>query len=165
MRVTRTFTNALPPNPPGSQALIYHRHDHLFVENKAAEHDIPSGWKILLQEATSRLKSICANVHDVYLICAIGLRYMIFYWDPTSTGLAAQPALWGQLDNGTQYGLPTELRPMTDFKPHVLSDYRVDHTLALKLNPSNPSTGNSTLECYLNNVRSEALRNAHRSTS
>jgi hypothetical protein len=57
--------------------------DILWVECKAPCHDTPGGWKELITEASNRL----ATAHPtrmVFLITAVGAKWMFFKWDPNS---------------------------------------------------------------------------------
>lgn len=58
--------------------------DILWVECKAPCHDEPGKWKKVIEEATERLKSAHPN-RNVWLIVAIGLKWMVFYWDPSNS--------------------------------------------------------------------------------
>lgn len=57
------------------------KRDILWVECKAPCHDNPGTWKRVIEEATERLKSAHPD-RNVWLIMAIGLKWMVFYWDP-----------------------------------------------------------------------------------
>jgi hypothetical protein len=41
-------------------------------------------WKKVIEEATERLKSAHPD-RNVWLIVAIGLKWMVFYWDPSNS--------------------------------------------------------------------------------
>ncbi|KAH8769053.1 hypothetical protein F5883DRAFT_643720 [Diaporthe sp. PMI_573] len=60
------------------------KRDVLWVECKAPCHDTPSMWKRVIEEATERLKSAHSD-RNVWLIVAIGLKWMVFYWDPMNS--------------------------------------------------------------------------------
>ena len=60
--------------------------DILWVECKAPCHDIPTRWKDVIVEAADRL-SVAYPVRRVYLILAIGLKWMPFLWDPVAPTL------------------------------------------------------------------------------
>ncbi|KAK4233454.1 hypothetical protein C8A03DRAFT_38832 [Achaetomium macrosporum] len=63
--------------------------DILWVECKAPNHDTPSGWKDLIEEASDRLVDAHPN-RMLFLIVGIGLKWMIFKWDPIG-GANASP--------------------------------------------------------------------------
>lgn len=139
--------------------LTSHRYSHLFVETRPSVRDTPTGWEELLRQAAWRLSIVCGQRHDVLLICAVGLRYMIFRWDSISAGSSARPPLRGRGDNGEEYVLPTQLRPVRDFMPHVSKHFIIDPRRALKLNCSCPTEGNKALEIFFNNARLERPSN------
>lgn len=108
------------------------------------------------------MRSVCGNAYDAYLLCAIGLRYMIFHWDPRHTGPTAQRrALWLQLTNGMHHTFATELRPVPSFDAHVTGNLAIDFTQALSLDPTYPTVGNVTMQKYLNHVRQSHPNNPH----
>lgn len=93
--------------------------DQLVVENKAHAHHSAAQWKDLLLETTSRLSSVSEH-NDIWVICAIGLRYMQFYWDH---GDASKDAIGLKIHvqgegNGQMYRIPSQLRPMRP-APHL----------------------------------------------
>ncbi len=85
--VVRMHEVVNPPNPPANQYApnmpdIVSR-DVLWVECKAPNHDAPASWNTLIFEAAGRL----AHAHPrrmLFLIVAVGLKWMIFKWDPSS---------------------------------------------------------------------------------
>ncbi|KAK3934459.1 hypothetical protein QBC46DRAFT_413892 [Diplogelasinospora grovesii] len=70
----------LPPPQPGQGQRAEER-DVLWIECKAPNHDTPGEWKDAINEAVGRL----AYAHPdrmVFLIIAIGLKWMPFVWNP-----------------------------------------------------------------------------------
>jgi hypothetical protein len=55
--------------------------DFLWIECKAANHDTPSGSKKILAESVRRLSTTHPN-RGVFLIIAVGWKWMYFVWDP-----------------------------------------------------------------------------------
>lgn len=163
--VTLKVTDA--PAQPGQPA-AFDRHDRLIIENKAAVHNTASEWRDLLIETTTRLQSFCAN-HDIHVICTVGLRYMLFYWNPA---LANQPqiALRGRVQGAQQdYVLPSQLRPLPP-APHVPNmqalgpqQFMIDHTRALNINPDpvNNILSLQAMEQFLAIIRTTALVQPH----
>lgn len=92
IRGLRTYQPAPPPAAPGTQMIVDRLYDHLFIENKPPSHDKGFSWKDLIFEACGRLQSVCGNTYDAYLICAVGLKFMIFYWDPQDSYWSSNPS-------------------------------------------------------------------------
>jgi hypothetical protein len=146
----------------------FNRHDHLVVENKAPSHNTAAGWRDLLQETSDRLLSFCAN-HDIWVICTIGLRYMMFQWLPN---YANQPniALHGRVQGSPQdYVLPSQLRPIQP-APHLPSmngpvpatRYLIDHTRVMSINPNGANLLSlQAMEQFLLFIRTAVLQNPH----
>ncbi|RMD39481.1 hypothetical protein DV735_g5637, partial [Chaetothyriales sp. CBS 134920] len=57
--------------------------DIAFIKCKAASEDVPNGWHSAIREAVKRLETAHA-MRKIYLIIAIGLRWLPFLWDPTT---------------------------------------------------------------------------------
>lgn len=70
---------------PAAQNFTLQHRDGLWVECKAPNKDIPSGWKDLMSQAAVRLNT-SHPTRQLYLIFAIGLRAMVFEWDPVTPG-------------------------------------------------------------------------------
>jgi len=67
------------------QAIGLQHRDTVWVECKAPNHDTPSRWKNLINEATVRLN----NAHPtrrLFIIFAVGLKLMVFLWLPQAAG-------------------------------------------------------------------------------
>ncbi|ROW12541.1 hypothetical protein VMCG_00507 [Cytospora schulzeri] len=71
---------------------------YLWVECEAPDKDQPDGWKDLMSETAGRL-SIEHATRPLYLILAIGLKWMIFGWDPLQAGQNQQLSI--NNDEGT----------------------------------------------------------------
>lgn len=57
------------------------------------------------------------GAHDVYIICAIGLKYMLFTWDPKNAGIAAQELRFNVAGEDTPF--QSQLKPVLEAPPHV----------------------------------------------
>lgn len=135
------------PNPHGLDPL----RDILWVECKAPTKDTPGGWKDLMEQAGERLRSAHPQTM-LYVILAIGSRWMFFRWDPTVPG--AQPlqilahnvnTAW-TMDAGFQY------EPAVTNQNHVytMNTIRgqtsvIDTRLAYSLNCWTATPGNPAL--------------------
>lgn len=60
--------------------------DLLWIECKAPNPDVPTSWKRVIDEAAERLR-IAHPTRRVYLILAIGLKWMPFLWGPVAPTL------------------------------------------------------------------------------
>lgn len=58
--------------------------DFLWIECKAAVHDVPSGWKTVIEEAVTRL-STAHPTRQVFLLIAVGWKWIFLLWDPSRT--------------------------------------------------------------------------------
>jgi hypothetical protein len=74
----RCITQAQPGQAPQSTS-----RDYLWIECKAADKDVPSGWKNVLNEAAERLATAHAN-RLIFLIVSIRWKCLYFCWDPNS---------------------------------------------------------------------------------
>ncbi len=57
------------------------RRDILWIECKAPCHYQPNGWNSVMSEAVGRLRS-AHPTRDLFVILAVGLEWMPFYWNP-----------------------------------------------------------------------------------
>lgn len=80
--------------------------DFLWIECKAAVHDVPSGWKTVIEEAVTRL-STAHPTRQVFLLIAVGWKWIFLLWDPSRT--INQPQLWIAPYNRT--GQPWSIDP------------------------------------------------------
>ncbi|KAL2146790.1 hypothetical protein VTI28DRAFT_2271 [Corynascus sepedonium] len=86
IKLLRAVNPASAPGNPQSQfpqASQISSRDILWVECKPPCDDTPSGWKDVISEAADRLRSAHPN-RVVFLIVAVGLKWMFFKWDPTN---------------------------------------------------------------------------------
>lgn len=88
---------ALPNRVPGQPPRTQFR-DIIWIENKAPKHEQPGHWIDVLNEAVIRLQGGHAN-RAVYLVLSIGIKWMIFKWNPTQL---SNPPLAMTFQNGTQ---------------------------------------------------------------
>lgn len=70
---------------PGAPPVAASERDILWIECKAPCLDQPNNWTTVIGEVVERLKSAHPN-RMVYVILAIGLKWMPFIWDPTVPG-------------------------------------------------------------------------------
>ncbi|KAH6839575.1 hypothetical protein B0I37DRAFT_237267 [Chaetomium sp. MPI-CAGE-AT-0009] len=63
--------------------------DILWVECKAPSEDTPGGWKDLMEQAGNRLHAAHPN-RMLYVILAVGLKWVFFKWDPFTQGSPLQ---------------------------------------------------------------------------
>jgi hypothetical protein len=108
--------NAATTTGDAPMALKYDRLTWLIMEVKAARQDTAEKWKELLLQACSRAAT-GYGAHDVYIICAVGLKYMLFSWDPTKAGIAAQEMRINVAGETTHF--PSQLKPAPESSPHV----------------------------------------------
>lgn len=74
-----------PQSGPDSDGIWWSvNRDTLWVECKAPCHDNANMWKRAIEEATGHLRSVHPD-RNVWLIVAIGLKWMVFYWDPSNS--------------------------------------------------------------------------------
>ncbi len=111
-----TGANAVTTTGDAPMAPTYDRLTWLIMEVKAASQDTAPKWKELLLQACSRAAAGYGD-HDVYIICAVGLKYMLFSWDPTKAGIAAQELRIDIAGETTPF--PSQLRPASESSPHV----------------------------------------------
>jgi hypothetical protein len=116
---------AAPPAKPGNpQALPDPKvrdpeRDVLWVECKAPEEDTPAGWKNLMMRAGARLEEAHPN-RMLYVILAIGLKWMFFKWDP----LSPRPPLQVLADNRTGVW---NMSPYYHYESAVAGQFHVIH--------------------------------------
>ena len=90
----------------------------LIMEVKAASQDTAERWKELLSQACSRAQTgYDTGAHDVYIICAVGLKYMLFSWDPANAGVSARELRINVAGETTRF--PSQLKPTSGSSPHV----------------------------------------------
>ncbi|KAH8756336.1 hypothetical protein F5883DRAFT_468673, partial [Diaporthe sp. PMI_573] len=63
--------------------------DLIWVECKAPSKDQPSEWKKVMNEAVKRL-DMAHPTRPLFLILNVGLKWLIFYWNPTNPAVAGQ---------------------------------------------------------------------------
>ncbi|KAK4095893.1 hypothetical protein N658DRAFT_502184 [Parathielavia hyrcaniae] len=81
--VVLRLLRAVNPPPPAPQVPQIHRRDILWVECKAPNHDTPGQWNLLITEAAGRLRE-AHPTRNLFLITAVGLKWMFFKWDPAN---------------------------------------------------------------------------------
>ena len=90
----------------------------LIMDVKAASQDTAERWKELLSQACSRAQTgYDTGAHDVYIICAVGLKYMLFSWDPANAGVSARELRINVAGETTRF--PSQLKPTSGSSPHV----------------------------------------------
>ena len=70
---------------PGAPPVAGAERDILWVECKAPDMDQPNEWNRVITQVVRRLNSAHPD-RMVYLILAVGLKWMPFIWDPTVAG-------------------------------------------------------------------------------
>ncbi|KAG7290356.1 hypothetical protein NEMBOFW57_000356 [Staphylotrichum longicolle] len=82
--VVKMSTTLNPPQaaPLGAQPVVVTR-DILWVECKAPSHDSPGKWKDLIEQTQTRLRAAHPG-RMLYVIFAVGLKWMVLKWDPTT---------------------------------------------------------------------------------
>ena len=98
------------PQPGADGLLRSSKRDVLWVECKAPKHDNPAMWRTVIDEGTQRLKSAHPD-RNVWLIVAIGLKWMLFYWDPTNAATNPFPMAIMMYDNTGGWTVDPGLRP------------------------------------------------------
>lgn len=154
------------PEPQQRQSDLY---NWLIIETKPPSRDTAEGWKELLMQACSRVRQYDRGAHDVYIICAVGLRYMALYWDPRNAGSPTQELRLGVA--GEEVRFPSQLKPAPDCSPHVpdLEDdenpeqYRIDLGQVWSIDPGqvdaqgHPLEPLTALEGFITHTRTTPL--------
>ncbi|KAH8788349.1 hypothetical protein F5883DRAFT_514081 [Diaporthe sp. PMI_573] len=65
------------------------KRDMLWVECKASSQAKPHQWSNAIEEAVERLNAAHPD-RNIYLILNVGLKWIIFYWNPTNPAAAGQ---------------------------------------------------------------------------
>jgi hypothetical protein len=65
------------------------KRDMFWVECKASSQDKPHQWSNAIEEAVERLNAAHPD-RNIYLILNVGLKWIIFYWNPTNPAAAGQ---------------------------------------------------------------------------
>lgn len=151
----------------------YHRYNWVTIEVEPPGQDTPEGWRGLLQRACSRAASHSCGVHDVFIICAVGLKYMIFSWDPRNTDIPAQELRLSVA--GADVHFPSQLSPMSGLSPHVPKlgapgdpdQYRLDPSCVWSIDPGQVDESGQgeeplkALENFLKHTRFLRLQNPY----
>ena len=148
----------------------------LIIETKPPSRDTPEGWAELLAQVCSRECRRDKGSHDVYIICAVGIKYMSFYWDPSNAGNPAQELRLSVA--GKDVHFPSQLKPAPDCSPHVPGlnaddtpdQYRIDLSRVWSADPAQLDAAGqameplTALESFLTNVRTTPLHNPYTET-
>jgi hypothetical protein len=167
VRSAQTHQNAQEPQQQ-RQSDFY---NWLIIETKPPSRDTPEGWKELLMQACSRVRQYDDGSHDVYIICAVGLKYMAFYWDPRDAGNPKQELRLGVA--GVEVHFPSQLKPDPGCSPHVPNlkndgnpdQYRIDLSRVWSIDPGqvdaqgHPMEPLTTLERFITHTRTTPLQN------
>ncbi len=97
-------TVAPPPGAPAGTQAVSVSGDILWVEYKAPNHDTPGQWKNLIEEASDGLVAAYPT-RMLFVIFAVGLKWMIFKWDPLNPSLSPLQVL------GSNHNVAWTLRP------------------------------------------------------
>lgn len=96
----------------------FDRFTWLIIEVKRADQDTAENWIELLLQACSRAKTgYDTGAHDVYIICAVGLNYMLFSWDPTNVDVSSQELRIDVAGENTHF--ESQLKPVPECSPHL----------------------------------------------
>jgi hypothetical protein len=101
----------------GDEAPKYGLYHWVVIETDVPNNDSAEGWKDLLQLACSRATSYNEGVHDVFIICVIGVKYMIFSWDPSNAGMPTRELRMHV--NGNDVRFPSKLKPVPEVSPQL----------------------------------------------
>ena len=105
-------------NGDAQPVLEFDRFTWLIIEIKPAGQDTAENWKELLFRACSRAETgYNPGAHDVYIIYAVGLKYMLFSWDPTNAGVSAQELRIDVAGENTHFA--SQLKPVPGSSPHL----------------------------------------------
>ncbi len=127
-----------PPAPvvppvPGQRPQRAQERDILWIECKAPSEGAPNGWNSVMTEAVARLSS-AHPTREVYLILAIGIKWMCFLWDPVNPlpmGSELHIISAGQ----TVWAVDARVKPIPNLagQRHIGNSFLVDTTQAYSL--------------------------------
>lgn len=170
VRRSRTAAASAATDSHSQAQLEYDRLTWLLLEVVPTSQDTAEGWKELLLQVCARAER-GYGVHDVYIICAIGLKYMLFTWDPKNAGNPAQELRLNIANENMHF--PSQLKPVPEASPHVpkLSiagepdQYQIDLDKVWSIDPRHiDEQGRATepftaLETFLARTRTVLLQN------
>lgn len=149
----------------------YNFNNWLIIETEPPSRDTPEGWKELLMQACSRLQQYDNGSHDVYIICAVDLRYIAFYWDPMNANNPVQELRLGAASE--EFHFPSQLKSAPDCSPHIPNlnndgdpdQYRIDLSRVWSIDPGQldarrqPVEPLMAVEKFMKHVRTTSLQN------
>jgi hypothetical protein len=138
--------------------------DYLLVQTARPRSDTPVGWRDLLVATSTKLSMSCGQ-NQIFVLCAIGLKYMSFFWEPHR---ANYPPTFvrGSPPTTQNYALPPQLVSLGP-APYLQRLHGgmivLDHTQALRINPDPicNSIGLEAMEQFLFTVKTVILSNAN----
>lgn len=117
--------------PPAGQMVTLRHRDGLWVECKAANKDNPSGWRNLMNETVVRLNN-SHPTRQLFLIFAIGIKAMVFLWDPVTPRVPGAAGLFIR-GRGRVWTLDPRIRHINLSQWHNPVTQEVDPSQALDL--------------------------------
>lgn len=152
----------------------YQRFNWIIVEYAPPSHDTPEGWKELLLRACARQEKFDRGTHDIFMICAVGVKYMIFSWDPRNAGNPTQELCIHIAGEDTHF--PSQLKPAPEASPHLPNlnasghpdQYRINLDRVWSLDPGQtddqgrPMEPLTAMDRFMRHTRTAQLENPYR---
>jgi len=117
--------------PPAGHIFNLQHRDSLWVECKAPNKDTPSEWKNLVNEAVVRLNN-SHPTRQLFLIFAIGIKAMVFLWDPVTPAVPGAVGLFIR-GHGHIWALDRRILPINASQWCNVATGEVDPSQALVL--------------------------------
>lgn len=142
--------------------------DYLLVQTARPRFDTSAGWRDLLVATTTKLSMSCGQ-NQIFVLCAIGLKYMSFFWEPHRANYPPT-RIRGSPPITHNYILPPQLVSLGP-APHLQRLHGemigLDHTQALSINPAPicNSIGLEVMEQFLFAVKTVILSNTNTTTA
>jgi hypothetical protein len=99
------------------QQLRSDTYNRLIIDVEPPSRDTPEGRKDLLMLDMRSRTPYDNRPHDISIICAIGLKYMAFHWDPRNADIPAQQLRLSVI--GEEVHFPSQLTPAPGRSPPV----------------------------------------------
>lgn len=112
------------------------KRDIIWVECKPPEEDQPNEWSLIMDEATDRLH-VAHPTRSLWLILNIGLKWLIFYWDPANPAAAGQNLRIINAADTETWGVDPRIRPPPGIDAGYIDQNNVVHV-----------TQANTLDCF-----------------
>ena len=145
----------------------------LTIEHTPPSHDTPEGWKEVLLRTCSRPEKLNRETHEIFIICAVGLKYMIFSWNARNAGNPTQEL---RIDiAGEDNHFPSQLKPAPETSPHLPNlkasghpdQYRIGLSRVWSIDPrqiddqGRPMEPLTALERFTTHTRTARLENPY----